>query len=61
MTSFDRTLVGMKSIDIATVSQRNSAEADCIITIIDEDVVGFNIFPDCGIRTAVGRVISYGN
>lgn len=41
---FERIRVRVEWIYIATISQRNSAETGCIITIVDENVIGLNIY-----------------
>lgn len=58
---FERTRVWIKSIHIATISQRNSSEAGGVITIVDENVIGLDICLKSSIRTAVGRVMNYGD
>lgn len=59
MTSFERSCVWIKSIHIATISKRNSAEAGGAITIVDENVVGLDICFRYSIKTAVGRAINH--
>ena len=43
VTPFQQTHVRVTSIYIATISQRNSAKAGCVITMINKDVIGLNI------------------
>ena len=59
VTFFERSRVWIKSIHIATISQYNSAEAGGAITMVDENVVGLNVYFEYSIRTAVGRAVDH--